>query len=109
MNKKLDELATQIDDAVIVPDELRENPGGLSQEKIDRVKKSLEDAQASAAVWRARTSPGDYSVGGVLAGGAVASCSIRSCCALIRRRCGSDGAGSYRSPTSTLARSVSCR
>ena len=45
MNDKLDDLSTEIDDAVLSAEDLKNAPGGLSKKKIDEVKDALEKAQ----------------------------------------------------------------
>src|ERR1039458_9746978 len=45
MSDKVDELGTQVDDALITVDELERNPGNKKDRQIDRVKDALEEAQ----------------------------------------------------------------
>jgi inosine/xanthosine triphosphate pyrophosphatase family protein len=45
MNDKLDELAGEIDDAVLSTEELEDAPGAVSEKKIDKMKHVLEKAQ----------------------------------------------------------------
>ena len=43
-SRKLDELATDVDDASITVEELQHEPDGDSHEKLDELHKTLEDA-----------------------------------------------------------------
>ena len=45
MNDKLDDLSTQIDDAVLSSEELEQKPGDLPPEKIGKMKEALKEAQ----------------------------------------------------------------
>ena len=47
MNDKLDELASEIDDAMLTTEELKDEPGDLSENKIDKVKDALDTAHAA--------------------------------------------------------------
>lgn len=45
MNDKLDDLATEIEDAVLSTEELEDKPRDLSLKKIGKMKDALEKAQ----------------------------------------------------------------
>jgi hypothetical protein len=45
MSDKLDELASEIDDAVITTEELKDEPGSLNETRIDEIKDALGTAQ----------------------------------------------------------------
>ena len=45
MADKVDELASQVDDALVSADELENDPGGVDRKKIDKVKNALEKAK----------------------------------------------------------------
>ena len=45
MNDKLDDLTTEIEDAVLSTEELEDKPGDMSKKKIGKMKDALEKAQ----------------------------------------------------------------
>jgi hypothetical protein len=45
MNDKLDDLTTEIEDAVLSAEELEDKPGDMSEKKIGKMKDALEKAQ----------------------------------------------------------------
>jgi len=48
MSDKLDDLATEIEDAVLTTEELEDKPGDMSPKKIGKMKDALEKARDAA-------------------------------------------------------------
>lgn len=45
MSDKLDELASEIDDAVVTTEELKNDPGSHNEKKIDKITDALDTAK----------------------------------------------------------------
>jgi hypothetical protein len=54
-NRKLDELATDVDDATSVLEELQDAPGTNTQDKLEELHDKLEQASAAIDVLEGRT------------------------------------------------------
>ena len=54
-NRKLDELATDVDDATSVVEELQDDPGISAQDKLEELHDKLEQASAAIDVLEGRT------------------------------------------------------
>jgi ElaB/YqjD/DUF883 family membrane-anchored ribosome-binding protein len=54
-NRKLDELATDVDDATTVLEELQDAPGITAQDKLEELHDKLEQASAAIDVLEGRT------------------------------------------------------